>query len=302
MKQLDLNDVRLLMHVIAHGNYTSASRATGVPKSTISQRIAALERAAGTGLLRRTSRSFSLTEAGNVLAAHARPIEELARKAEQAMFDHEHAPLGTLRVACSNAIGQFALSPLVAEFLARHAKVSIRVEASSRLVDLVSEGFDMAVRGHMGPLRSSTLVQRVVGRSPWQLVASPAWIALHGEPATPADIPADETLCFSSSPECPAWVLRAGPETVSPTIRPRLVTDDCGTLRAIAIAGGGIACLPGYIVARPIALGQLVPLLREWSPPASTISVLTPPRHQSSRLAIAFSDFLAVELPRVMRA
>ena len=272
-----------------------------VPKSTISQRIAALEMTVGTGLIRRTSRSFSLTEAGAQLLPHARAIDDVARQVEHSLLEQGSELQGTLRISCSNALSQFALSPLVPRFLAKHERVSVRVETSNRLVDLVSEGFDMTLRGHVGPLKDSTLRQRVVARTKWAQAASPDWIAAHGQPATPADVRAGQVLCFSTTNECPVWALRRSDEEVVVKVAPRLVSDDMITLRTSAIAGGGITCLPAYMLRDAVLAGDLVPVLPDWAPHTSIISVLTPPRAQSSRLASAFSEFLAAELPRVMQ-
>lgn len=300
-RRIDLNDIRLLMQVVEHGSYTAAARAIGVPKSTISQRIAGLEATVGTGLLRRTSRSFSLTEAGAQLLPHARAIEDLSRQVENALHDQGRELQGTLRVSSSNAIAQFALSPIVPRFLAEHGRVVIRVEASNRLVDLVGEGFDMTVRGHVGPLKDSILIQRVVARTPWILAASPRWIEVHGAPDAPDAIPPEETLCFSSGPECPAWTLGRADEERSVDVAPRLISDDMISLRTSAVANGGIACLPGYLLKSALEMGELIRVLPDWSAQTSNISVLTPPKAQSSKLAKAFSDFLAVELPAMMR-
>lgn len=300
-RRIDLNDIRLLMQVVEHGSYTAAARQIGVPKSTISQRIAALEATVGTGLLRRTSRSFSLTEAGAQLLPHARAIEDLARQVERALDEQGRELQGTLRVSCSNAIAQFALSPIVPRFLAEHHKVVIRVEATNRLVDLVTEGYDMTVRGHVGPLRDSILIQRVVARTPWTLAASPRWMDLHGTPAEPEDVPPGETLCFSGGPECTAWSLHRGTDERLIDVAPRLISDDMISLRTSAIADAGIACLPGYLMRSAYVTGDLVRVLPDWIAQTSSISVLTPPKAQSSKLAGAFSDFLASELPTVMQ-
>lgn len=302
-RSIDLNDVRLLMQVVEHGSFTAAARATGVPKSTISQRIAALERAAGTGLLRRTSRSLSLTEAGAALLPHARAIEDLTRRVELSLLERDGELQGTLRISCSNGLAQFALASIIPLFLTRHPRAAIRVEASNRLVDLIGEGFDLALRGHVGPLKDSSIRQRVVAHASWSLVASPGWIAAHRAPTAPEDVAAGEILCFSPyAPDHQGWRLRRGDEERLLQVEPRLVANDMATLRAAAVAGGGVVGLPSYVLREPLRAGLLVPVLPEWAPEPSSISVLTPPRAQSSRLAAAFSDFLASELSRVMEA
>ena len=300
-RRIDLNDIRLLMQVVEHGSFTAAAQAIGIPKSTISQRIAGLEVNVGTGLLRRTSRSFSLTEAGAELLPHARAIEDLARKVEHTLMDRATELQGTLRVSCSQAISQFVLSPIVPKFLADHDRVTIRVEASNRLVDLFSEGFDMTVRGHVGRLKDSTLIQRVVARTPWMIAASPGWVASHGQPSRPEDIVAEETLCFSTSSHCEGWTLSKDEEESVVAVSPRLITDDMISLRTSAVADGGVTCLPAYLMTDLFAKEKLVRLLPDWSAQVSTISVLTPPKPQSSRLAAAFSEFLAAQMPRMMK-
>ena len=299
-RRIDLNDVRLLMQVVEHGSYTAAARAIGVPKSTISQRIATLEGIVGTGLLRRTTRSFSLTEAGMQLLPHARAIEDLALKLEQSLLERGRELQGTLRMSCSNALAQFALSPLVPRFLAKHDRVAIRLEASNRFVDIIGEGFDMTLRGHIGPLKDSSLRQRVVAHTTWTLAAAPDWMATHGGPSTPDDIPLGETLYFSATPDNECWSLQRDGEVYDVRVTPRLVSDDMATLRTAAIAAGGITCLPEYVLGSAIRTGQLVRVLPEWSPPVATISLLSPPKLQSSKLVSEFSDFLAVELSRTI--
>jgi DNA-binding transcriptional LysR family regulator len=301
-RAIDLNDVRLLMQIVEHGSYTAAARATGVPKSTISQRIAALERTVGTGLLRRTSRSFSLTQAGAQLLPHARAIEELAKQIDHCLMDRGEELRGSLRVSCSVALAQFGLSPIVPKFLAMHARTAIRIEASNRPVDLVGEGFDMTIRGPTKQLKDSTLRQRVVARAPWVLAASPIWVAEHGMPAHPHEIPASDTLCFSTAAQCQDWVLRSEGQEVCVPIAPRLVSDDMAMLLASTVAGGGITSLPAYVLRRALHAGRLVEMLPDWTHLTSMITILTPPREQSSRLASTFSEFLAAELRRVVQA
>ena len=300
-KRIDLNDVRLLMQVVEHGSYTAAALATGIPKSTVSQRIAALEALVGTGLLRRTSRSFSLTEAGARLIPHARAIEELSRQVEQSFLEQGDDLQGTLRVSCSKAIAQFALSALVPRFLQLHQHAAIQVDSTNRLVDLVSEGFDMTIRGHVGPLKDSILIQRVLARTHWALAAAPRWLEKHGTPAEPEQVPATETLCFSSTPDPADWKLTRAGEERHIKVAGRLISDDMLAIRASCILAGGVARLPAYLMRSAFDAGDLVRLLPDWDVQASMISVITPPKAQSSRLAAAFSDFLAAEMPAMVR-
>lgn len=290
---LDLNAVRLLLRVVDYGSYTAASRATGIPKSTISQQIAALERDVGTGLLRRSSRSFSLTEAGSLLLPHARGIEDLAIEAEQLLLDRSTGLTGILRVASSPSLAQFAIAQLVSEFLTEHPEASIHLEADNGYVDLIGRGFDMGVRGHAVALKDSTLLQRIIARTPWCLTASPDWIARNGTPVEPADLADASMLFFSTSPEPPALVLSRGIEVQEIKLKTRLWSNDMAAIKIATIEGGGISSLPCYILSNALRSGHLVQLLGDWALPVTNVSVLTTPRRQSSKLTKTFSDYLA---------
>ncbi len=293
---IDLNDVRLLAQVVEHGNYTAAARATGVAKSTISQRICALERAAGNGLLRRNSRSLSLTEAGALLMPHARAIEHLAQTVERDLLDRQSELRGTLLIACAHALASVVLSASIARFLAAHPFVTIRIEAAADPVLCIAAGADMVIDDHAGSLRDCGLTQRVVARTEWALAASPAWLAANPAPATPDEIRIADTLCHATTRTCPPWILRSGEEERAVAVRARLVSDDIATLHAAALAGAGLACLPAYVLAPSLRTGALHPVLPGWSPAPTDVVVLTPPRPQSSRLARALSDVLASDL------
>ena len=164
---LDLNDLRLLSYVVDCGGFSAASRALAIPTSTISQRIASLERAAGMGLLRRSTRSLSLTDAGKLMVPHARAIEEQVRDLQQTLQCLSGKPNGAIRVVSSSEIVQFALAPVLAKFSEQYPDVAVHIDATSRRVDLIGEGYDVEIREHRAPLKDSTLLQRVVARTPW---------------------------------------------------------------------------------------------------------------------------------------
>jgi DNA-binding transcriptional LysR family regulator len=297
-RRLDLNDLRLLLKVVEQGSFTAAAAAAGIPVSTISQRIASLENFAGVGLLRRTTRSLSLTEAGSALLPHARLIESEARQAEIALLDGGKELKGILRISSSFALAEFALAPIVPDFLRESPGVSIRVEVTNRYVDLIGEGYDLCLRAHAASLRDSSLRQRTAAVTPWSLVASSNWVAKHGQPSQPADLAGLDTLFFAI-PNAPAmWSLSKKDEEVKINLTPRLWSDDIAMLRRAAIESGGIASLPQYITQPLLKAGQLVPILAGWLSGTSKVSILTPLRSQTSRLAAAFSDFLARELRR----
>ncbi len=299
-KHLDLNDLRLLMLVVQHGGYTAAAGAIGMPKSTLSQRLIALESAAGTALLRRTSRSLSLTEAGRLLLPHARSANELAKDAEQALAGLGGEVAGVVRLSCSISLAHYALAPILPGFLRANAGVSVRVEVTNRYVDLIGEGFDLGVRAHSSMLKDSTLLQRTVGRVPWSLAASPSYLEHARHPSEPADLADCDTLHFGNANGDPVWRMTRDGRTVCQDLMPRLCSTSISTLQTAALEGGGVTGLPTYIMRPNLASGRLVPVLSGWALPEGILTILTPPRTQSSRPARALADYIAQELPRMV--
>ncbi|EJL38455.1 transcriptional regulator [Caulobacter sp. AP07] len=296
---LDLNDMRLLMKVADHGGFTAASIATGVPKSTLSQRVTALEQAVGEALLRRSSRSLSLTEAGALVLRHARRIDAAAIEAEDALRGME-AATGTLRISSSVTLAQFALAPLLPRFLADHPGVSVRVEATNRYVDLIGEGYDLGLRAHAAPLKDSALTMRTVTTIPWTIAASPDYLEINGEPERPDDLARASTLHFGPIDIEPRWTLAAQGQTIEVKLSPRLCSNDMAALHIAARAGAGVVALPRYVLKADLASGALRPLLPGWEMSQAALSILTPPRGQSSRVAKLFSDYLFGALTSVI--
>lgn len=295
-KKLDLNDLRLLLKVVEHKSFTAAAGSTGIPVSTISQRITGLESFVGTALLRRTTRSLSLTDAGRALLPHAKVIDNAAKQAEYALLDRQKELNGTLRISTSFALSQFALAPLLPGFLRQHPKVSIRISVTNRYVDLIGEGYDLCLRAHDPPLKDSSLRQRIVAHTPWSLAAAPSWLAAHGPPERPEDLARFDTLYFALTNESPSWLLRKNGMEVKSDLIPRVWSDEMATLKRAAIEGGGITSLPEYILRSALETGELVPVLPGWLNLVSKISIISPPRTQTSRLAATFSDYLMREI------
>lgn len=172
----DLNDLYYFVKVVEHGGFTQAGRALDVPKSTLSRRIAALEAKYDVRLLQRTTRHFTVTETGREF--HERCLAVLVEAdAAREVIERRHAePRGVVRVSCPTALLEYRVSELVARFMAIHPQVQVHLEATNRRVDLLSEGFDLALRVRFPPLEDSDLVMRVLADSPQRLVAAPHWL------------------------------------------------------------------------------------------------------------------------------
>jgi DNA-binding transcriptional LysR family regulator len=289
--------------VVEHGGYARAARALEIPKSRLSRHVASLETDLNVRLVNRSTRRFAVTEVGQEVYRHATAMLASADAALEAVEFARAEPRGTLRVACPVALAQWALAPHLPEFLARYPGVRLQLEVSNRRVDLVSEGFDLALRVRTQPSGEDGLVMRSFGQSDQVFVASPAYLARAGRPTEPAQLANAETLDHAQPLGRYEWELR-GPDGRSERIEhsPRLACDDFVVLRTAALAGLGIARLPESVVRADLAGGTLERVLPDWDTPQGIVHLVFPTRRGLLPAVRAFIDFLAQRIPQQCRA
>lgn len=293
----DLNDVYFFVQVVQHNGFAAAARALDVPKSTLSRRIQELERRLGARLIQRTSRRFLVTEVGQEFLRHARTMLLAAEAAESSVRSRLAEPNGVVRFTCSVGMAPI-LAPLLPKFLAAHPKVSLVQHASNRFVNIVEEGFDLALRGHLEALPDSGLIQRELLRTPWVLLASPRYLERAGVPSSPEELAAHPALLLGVAGAERPWTLRRDGEQVGPVeVEARLRSDDIDTLKAAAVEGLGIVALPLYLCRRELEAGTLERVLPEWEAGEGMITMLTPSRRGQLPSVRAFMDFLIAEFP-----
>jgi DNA-binding transcriptional LysR family regulator len=279
---LNLNDVRCFVHVVDHQGFAPASRALGVPKSTLSKRLAALEAALSARLIQRTSRRFSVTDTGVEFYRHAKAAVVEAEAAEHVVQGRLAEPSGAVRLTASVPTAQYRLAPLLPELARRYPRVRLEIHATDRFVDLVQEGFDIGIRDRFSPPADSELVQRTLATDPVLLVASRRYLRRRGVPRQPADLAKADGLL--TSPKSTTWSLtragdeRASGERVDVQPRPRFVADESVVLLEAARAGLGVACLPRELCDSDLDAGNLVRVLPEWAAGAVTTTLLVPHR------------------------
>jgi len=297
---LDLNDFYYFVNVVDRGGITAASRSLSVPKSTVGHRIQTLEAALGVRLINRTSRQFSVTEIGLDFYKHAAMMLEQAQAAEDIVKQRLVEPSGLIRVTTAVATAQFVTGKLLPEFLDRFPKVSIMQHVTDASLDIVAENFDLAIRAHSDALPDSNLVQRTLGSAPWRLFAGPRYVKRYGLPANPEELVSHRALFMMRGGVPPMWRLRnaEGLEYTS-RLDPRLISDDMVGLKAATRAGLGIVALPAYTCRDEVALGELLPVLPEWSAGESTLTALIPFRRLLPSVRV-FMDFLVVEIPKAI--
>ncbi|MGN8189980.1 LysR substrate-binding domain-containing protein [Burkholderia sp. 22088] len=289
----DLNDLYYFVKVVEHGGFTQAGRALDVPKSTLSRRIAALEAKYDVRLLQRTTRHFTVTETGREF--HERCLAVLVEAdAAREVIERRHAePRGVVRVSCPTALLEYRVSELVARFMAIHPQVEVHLEATNRRVDLLSEGFDLALRVRFPPLEDSDLVMRVLADSPQRLVAAPHWLDGRAPLSDPAGLAGAPSLDWGPARHH-VWQL-VGPNGEHAQLRhhPRFVTDDMHALRDAAIHGVGIVQLPCMVVEDDLRDGTLVDVLPGWAPKGGVVHAVFPSRRGLLPRVRLLIDFLA---------
>ena len=297
---LDLNDLFLFVQVVDRGGFTAASRTLRIPKSTLSHRMQKLESGLGVRLLNRTSRHFGVTDAGSEFFRHAMAMLREAERAEDSIKQRLIEPTGTVRFTAGLATMQFALDELVSTFLMRYPKVNVVAHATDEYVDLVSENFDVAIRGHSEPLTDSTLIQRTLAPVPWFLFAGARYLDARQPPQTPQDLHKHPSLFMMRTDVAPVWRLRHTTrkrEVATVNLTPRLFSDDIAALKRAAINGLGIVALPGYTCRAELKSGSVRRVLPAWIAGDSTLTALMPYRHGRLPSVNAFLDHLAAELP-----
>lgn len=296
---LDLKNVYYFVQVVDHGGFTSAAEILGVQKSTLSHRIKELESSLGVRLINRTSRQFTMTEVGAEFYRHSAGLLRSAEVAEEAMRQRLTEPSGVIRMTSPVEISQYLLRDVLPIFLREHPKVTIQENATDRLVDVVGEGFDLAIRGHSSNLQDSNLVQRPIAKAPWCLFAGPEYLARVPAVERPEQLEHCDIIAMVRKGPLQWHLQDLNGQLVTVPIMPRFQSNNLISLKEAACANLGIAALPGYICREELCKGTLQHLLPGWIAADARISALIPFRTGRLPAVRSLVDFLAVELPKV---
>ncbi len=299
----DLNDLYYFAMVVEHGGFAAAERALGIPKSRLSRRIVQLETDLGVRLLQRSTRRFAVTEVGQNVYRHAQAMLSEAQSAREAVERLSVEPRGVVKVSCPVALAQQQLAGLLPDFLLMHPLVRLQLQVSNRRVDLINEGFDVALRVRTQLNDDGSLVMRSFGQIRELLVASPAYLDAKGRPTLPQELAEHLTLSMSEDESRQRWELH-GPDNVTARvdIQPRLMGHDFPLLMEVAKRGLGIALLPETVCAEAIGRGELEPVLPDWSLPQGICHAVFPSRRGLLPAVRVFIDFLAQRLPPLLEA
>lgn len=288
MNNVDLELMGLFATVVEQGSFTRAAELMGMPKSSVSQKISRLEAQLGVRLLQRTTRRLSLTPQGEIYVEHCQGLLTLARSANLAMARLRSAPAGRVRITAPEATGTLLLGRILAEFRALYPEVVLELTLSDEQLDLVGEGYDLALRA--APLKDSSLICRRIGQVPRHLVAAPAYLAAHGMPQQLSDLGRYACLVHSA---LPLWPLQEG------GWRPQgaCISNSLLALRELAINEGGIALLPHHVCEGDLASGRLQKVLPELAVPPNPFYLIYPSREHLAPALRTLMDFVAERLP-----
>ncbi len=289
----DLNDMFYFAEVVDRGGFAAAGRALGVPKSRLSRRVAELETRLGVRLLQRTTRRLSLTQAGELYHRHCVAMREEAEAAEEAVAVVQSEPRGTLRVTCPVTLAHSTVGALVPLFLARHPQVRLDLQVTNRVVDLVQESVDVALRVRATLDDSGSLVIKNLGNTHGLLVASPALLESLGRPASVDELQGLPTLSMSAADgRASLTLLGPGGREFELQHRPCYTADDLLTLRYAVLDGTGMCVLPDYMCRHELRTGRLEQVLPGWEPRPAVIHAVFPSRRGLVPAVRRFLDFL----------
>ncbi|AKV04411.1 Transcriptional regulator, LysR family [Labilithrix luteola] len=291
MKISDLGPLLTFAKVVELKSFRAAAEALGAPRSTVSHKVAQLEDRLGIRLIERTTRTLRLTEAGSAYHRQIAPALEALEDADRAVVDLHTAPRGVLRITAPAEFGQLAVGEVVAEYMRRHPSVDVHVELTDRVVDLVEEGFDLALR--RGPLENSTLVARKLGRpGHMRVYASRDYLRRRGEPRHPEDLAHHDCLVMTSLRQPVIWKFRQGRKRIAVEVRPHAGVNSFTLLCELAVAGHGVARLPEFLGERALPAGTLRTVLDAFvEPPYEWHAVYPSARHVSPKVRALIQVF-----------
>ncbi|VVD98445.1 LysR family transcriptional regulator [Pandoraea anhela] len=285
-----LREIECFIAVVESGSFVKAAESLGISKTAVSRYVADLEARLGTRLLQRTTRRLSLTEPGQRYVERCRQILAELDEADAMAGEQDGEPAGPLRINAPHTFGVLHLAPLWPTFLAQFPHVSLDITLSDRLVDIVDEGYDLAIR--ISRLPDSSLVHRRLAVTRLVLCASPGYLAQHGTPRHPSELTRHETVGYSYFLHRREWHFDGPDGPVSVQTHARLIADNGDTCVAAAMAGSGIILQPAFLVQDALRDGRLVEFLSEYTQGERGIYVVYPSRKYLSAKVRAMIDFL----------
>jgi DNA-binding transcriptional LysR family regulator len=289
----DLSEMEIFVAVVDSGTYTEAGRRLGVSKSHVSKKVSALEDRLGVQLLNRTTRTVSLNDVGRAFYERSALIIEQLKEAERSVTEMHTTPQGTLKISAPSSFGRRFVAPVIVDFLAEFPDISVDLDLADRKVDLIDEGYDLAIR--IGELQDSSLMVRKLAGAERYCCASPEYLEAHGTPKHPADLADHQCLEYSYG-RLNTWQF-VGPDQQEHyvQVQGRLRANNGEVLVEAGLAGLGISLIPDFMIGDHLQSGRLVRILDEWTEWNAGVWALYPHNRHLSAKVRKFIDHLVRE-------
>ncbi len=291
---MDLNDISVFTKVVETRSFTGAGEQLGLPKSTVSRKLAGLEERLGVRLVQRTTRKLALTAIGEAYYERCSKIVADLAAAEQLVTDMQATPAGRIRVTAAIDLSTRHLGQIIARFVAVHPDINIELEATDRVVDLIEEGFDLGLR--FGVLTESSLIARKLCTFTGIMCAAPEYLVRRGSPSSIEELDAHDRVLFTPNSRTQSWMMVNGDATYEFGRPAHFASNNVGAVRGAALAGAGIAMLPDFMIASDISEGLLVPVLPEWRGREGELHAVYPARQNLPPRMTLFLDHLSKAL------
>ncbi len=292
-----LTALNIFRQIAELGSFAEAGRQLGLSPSAVSKNIGELEARLGARLINRTTRRLHLTEAGRVYLFHIVRVLDDLEDADRALGPLQQMPSGTLRISAPMSLTLTCLSTELAGFLARYPELALEVDLDDRQVDVVREGYDLAIRG-VDTLGDSSLIARKLTTMSHVVCAAPSYLAAHGVPREPNDLVKHNCIRYTLSGHADLWGFRKGGQTERVPITGRYKVSSSLAIRDALIAGFGISLVPHSYVRDDLTQGRLQAVLADWAPVESTIYAVYPSRQYVTPKLRVFLDFLVERFGR----
>lgn len=287
---MDLNAALVFVRVIQAGSFSKAARQFEMPVSTVSAKVAALEKSLGVSLISRTTRRLRLTEPGEVFFKHAVIAVSELQIAQTLTQESQEGTHGRVRMTAPVEVGMTSLADCVADFMSKFPTVQVELLLTDRIVDLVGEGFDLAIR--IGELKDSTLISKKIGTSGTQAYASPSYLKKSSPIKKPSDLNEHSCLIFTNAFNG-EWVLEKGQQTQKVAVKTAFAANNLITLHRLTLQNRGVALLPAYLCQEDVEKKRLVPILDGWATRRFPVHLIYPQRSFVPKSTRALIDHLS---------
>ncbi len=290
-----LSALRLFRKTVELGSFAETARATGLTAAAVGKNISELEAHLKVRLFNRTTRRMSLTEAGTLYFQQVTPVLDQLEEADRSLTSHHNQPSGLLRVTAPLTMTIISLSRFIPEFLERYPEITLDLNLDDRLIDIVREGYDIAIKGS-DSLKNSSLISRRVSRLHHVLCAAPSYFETYGTPQVPADLRQHNCIRYSLSDHAHEWEFRKGEQTERIAVTGRYLVSSSFAVRDALCAGFGLSLIPVSYVEQDIAAGRLVTALDDWQQIETGVYAFYPSRQYLAPKVRVFLDFLSEKL------